>query len=445
MSHAAAKPTNATFSSRFAFIMAAVGVAVGLGNLWRFPFQVGQNGGAAFILVYLTAVAFIAWPILCAEIAIGRAGGRGGARSAVLSTARLGAEAGSSRAWGVLGAVGAMASLLVLSTYSNVAGQIMAFSVMAAAGSFAAPETADRLDLYQGATPVLWYSLFLGLTIAIVARGLRGGVERIVTVLMPLFFLLLAALCVYALIEGAPAAAIDYLVRPDFSLITPAVLLAALGQAFFSISVGSAAMITYGAYLDKKSAIAGDATLIAGADTLVALVAGLMIFPVVFAHNVDPAAGMGLIFEALPFIFAGMPGGNLIGAAFFFLAFIAALTTSISMLLIGAAIAGDWLGWSQTRASLVIGGIVWAVGVAAMATPGAPEAIDFVAGNVLLPVGGLIGAIFAGWILPRALTREELNPMSDGGFAAWRFLIRWACPLAVTVILGFGVAAQFGG
>ncbi|MEO1253180.1 MAG: sodium-dependent transporter [Pseudomonadota bacterium] len=430
------------WSSRFAFLMAAVGIAVGLGNLWRFPFQTGQNGGSAFVFIYLLCVAFIAWPILSAEIAFGRAK----RLSAVGSTAALARDAGATRGWGVIGLVGALASFFVLSTYSNVAGQIMAFSLMSLGGVFAADNAGASLPLYNGpAWGLFWFTLFLGLTVFVVARGLKDGIERLVTVLMPIFFVLLTVLCAYALWRGAPGQAIAYLFNPRFDEITPEVVLAALGQAFFSIAVGSAGMITYGAYLDRKEDIAANAGVIAGADTLVAIVAGLMIFPIVFAFSLDPGAGMGLIFEALPRVFSGMAAGNIVGAAFFFLAFIAALTSSISMLLINTAVAEEWFGWGRVQASLIIGAICWFVGVGAIFTADAPELIDFIAGNVLLPLGGLLGALLAGWVLPREVMRAELHNASPATFHVWRFLIRWLSPGAVALILVFGIDAQFGG
>ncbi|MEM8772706.1 MAG: sodium-dependent transporter [Pseudomonadota bacterium] len=429
------------WSSRFSFLMASVGVAVGLGNLWRFPFQAGQNGGAAFVLVYLFCVALIAWPILAAEIAFGRSK----RLSAVGSTAALGRDAGWGPFWGVIGLVGAIASFFVLTTYSNVAGQIMAFSLMAFMGEFANRAGDAPLLLYSGEIwPIFWFTLFLSITVTVVAQGIRGGIERLVTFLMPIFFLLLVGLSLYALTTGAASEAIGWLFKPRFDQLTPSVVLAALGQAFYSIAVGSAAMITYGAYLNRKENIAANAGVIAATDTMVAIIAGLMIFPVVFAFGLDPAAGMGLIFAALPAVFSDMPAGNLVGGAFFFLAFIAALTTSVSMVMIAAAILKEWLGWGQARTSLVLGVIAWVIGVSAIYVDGAAGMIDFLAGNVFLPVGAFLAAILGGWILPRALMRDELHQSSDGAFAVWRFLIRWLCPAAVGTILVFGLIDQAG-
>lgn len=419
-----------------------MGVAVGLGNLWRFPFQTGQNGGAAFVIVYLLCVVLIAWPILSAEIAFGRAK----RLSAFGSTAALAKDAGRSSSWGIIGLIGATAGFIVLTTYSAVAGQILSFSLMALVGEFADHSPGSALPLYDGsALKIFWFSLFLGLTVFIVARGLKNGIEKLVTILMPMFFILLVILAVYSIATGAPGAAIQYLFRPDFTALSAEMVLAALGQAFFSIAVGTAGMITYGAYLDRKENIPVNAGIIAGADTIVALIAGLMIFPIVFAFSLDPAAGMGLIFQTLPNVFADMPAGNIVGGAFFFLAFIAALTTSISMLLVTTVIVKEWIGWSQLKCSIGLGLIAWLIGVTAIFAHGMAETIDYVAGNILLPLGGLLGAIFAGWILPRSVMRDELHNASDRTFSIWRFLIRWLCPFAVSAILIFGVVAKFLG
>jgi len=428
------------WSSRYAFLMAAVGAAVGLGNLWRFPFQTGQNGGSAFVLVYLICVAFIVYPILVGEIAIGRRKGL----SAVGSTRELAKDVGASPLWGVIGLIGILASYMVLTTYSVIAGRIISYSVMSFAGEFANSEPEAPRSLYDGTGhAVFWHTLFLAITALIVARGLIKGVERMVTIVMPLFFVMLAGLSVYAMSTGAAGAAINYLFAPRFNELTPDVVLAAMGQAFYSMAVGAAGMITYGAYLNRKENIAENSAMIAGADTIVALVAGLMIFPVIFAFSLDPAAGMGLIFSALPQVFAGMPAGSIIGGLFFFLAFIAALTSSVSMLLVTAVFIEEWWGWSRIKSVVVLSTVAWAAGAASVSVHGLAEMIDFLAGNIFLPLGGLLGAIFVGWVVPRAVMRDELHNSSNKFFSYWRFLIRYLAPVAVAVILVLGIAAKF--
>ncbi len=428
--------TKPQWTSRFAFVMAAVGVAVGLGNLWRFPFQTGANGGSAFVIIYLLCVALIAWPVLMGEIAIGRRKGL----SAVGSTRELAKDVGASPGWAVIGFAAIAANILILTTYSFIAGQVMAYSAMAFSGVFVDYDSSTTLPLFHGEVlPVVWFTVFLGLTMFVVAQGLKDGIERIVTILMPLFFILLVALCIFSLTTGAAEKALAYLFAPRFDELTANVVLAALGQAFFSVAVGAGAMITYGAYLARKENIASNAGLIAGTDTLVAIIAGLMIFPVVFAFGLDPAAGMGLIFEALPVSFSGMTGGTFIGGLFFFLAFIAALTSSICMLMVPTVYLGESRGWSTRKSVLFLGGIVMVLGLASTQFPNLVQKIDFVVGAILLPIGGLLGALFVGWIVPRDIMRDEFHNASDGLFAVWQFLIRYLAPGAVAVILIFGL------
>ncbi len=427
------------WASRFAFLMAAIGSAVGLGNLWRFPFQAGQNGGSAFVIVYLVCVIIIAYPILVAELAIGRHKGL----SAVGSTRQLALDIGKSRNWAVVGWVGVIASFIILTTYSVIGGQVFAYAVMSVSGEFAqhaSNDAAQTLSLYAGSTHAfLWHTLFMVATVLIVSAGLHGGIERVVTVLMPIFFVMLAGLCVYALTTGAAKDAIKYLFAPDFSALTPTILLAALGQAFFSVGVGAAIMITYGSFLPKDEHIGGSAAIIAGSDTLVAIVAGLMIFPIVFAHGLDPAAGSGLIFGALPAVFTGMPAGSIIGGLFFFLAFIAALTTSISILITVSAVVVEELGLNRIKAAFAVGVLVWAVGAATVTISGLSGWLEFLGGSVLLPLCGLLVAALAGWVVPRNIMRNELSGTGDGLFKFWRVLIRYLATIAIALILLLGI------
>ncbi len=427
------------WASRFAFLMAAIGSAVGLGNLWRFPFQAGQNGGSAFVIIYLVCVIIVAYPILIAELAIGRHKGL----SAVGSTRQLALDIGKSRNWAIVGWVGVIASFFILTTYSIIAGQVLAYAVMSVSGEFAqlaAGGTAETLSLYAGPThALLWHTLFMVVTILIVSAGLHGGIERVVTILMPVFFVMLAGMCVYALTTGAAKDAIRYLFAPDFSALTPTIVLAALGQAFFSIGVGAAIMITYGSFLPKEEHIGGSGAIIAGSDTMVAIVAGLMIFPIVFAHGLDPAAGSGLIFGALPAVFAGMPAGSIVGGLFFFLAFIAALTTSISILITVSAVIVEELGLNRIKSAFAVGVLVWIVGAATVMFSELSSWLDFLSGSVLLPLCGLLVAALAGWVVPRNIMRNELSGTSDGLFKFWRVLIRYLATIAIALILLLGI------
>ena len=430
--------TGLRWASRFGFLMAATGAAVGLGNLWRFPFQTGQNGGAAFVFLYLLCVVFIALPVLIAELAIGR----GGRRAAPGAIRRVTGGGAMGTVWSAGGYVGAAASTLVLPIYSVIAGKIMAFSAMGFLGML----TEDALEgvgapLYAGGlAPSVWTALFLGATIFIVARGLRSGVEAAVSVMMPLFFVMMAGLCVFALVTGDSAAALSYLLSPRFDLVTPQTVLAALGQALFSLAVGGAVIITYGAYVDDEARLAANAGLIAGCDTAVALVAGLMIFPVVFANGLDPAAGMGLIFDALPAAFSAMPLGPVIGGAFFALAFLAALTSSIAMLLMSVSISEDDFGWPRRRAVAVFSLAALILAMVSANHAGLSAALDFTVGSILLPIGALASSLIAGWGAPRDVMRAQLVDLPEGVFALWRFAVRYLCPLAIAAIFISGLA-----
>ncbi|MGD8346360.1 MAG: sodium-dependent transporter [Lysobacterales bacterium] len=428
------------WTSRFAFLMAAIGSAVGLGNLWRFPFQTGQNGGAAFVFVYLVCVALVAYPILMAEFAVGRHQGL----SAVGSIRQLAIDSKRSPNWSIAGWIGALAALIVLTTYSVIAGQVLAYSFMSFGGEFSSHLAGQALSLYSGsAHAVAWHTVFMLITVIVVSLGLHGGIERVVTTLMPLFFLMLAALSIYAMVTGDAAQALSYLFAPDFSAITPIVVLAAMGQAFFSVGVGGAIMITYGSFLSRDVNIGNNAAIIAAADTLVAIVAGLMIFPIIFAFNLDPAAGSGLIFDALPAVFSGMPGGTFIGGLFFFLAFIAALTSSISLLITATAIGFEQFGLSRVAAAVILGAVVWLVGIAAIVVSGLGGWLDFLSGGVLLTLGGFLIATFVGWAVPRAIMREELRNTNNTLFAFWHFFCRYVAPVAVAITLLLGIDSKF--
>lgn len=439
---AVAPGQHAHWSSRFAFIMAAVGSAVGLGNLWRFPFQVGQNGGSAFVIIYLLCVVLVAFPILMAELSVGRSA----QMSAVGSTRKMAQNAGAPGWWSIAGWVGMVAAFLILCTYSVIAGQVMAYAFSGFTGEFAALAEQGAPALYETTSQqIWWHTAFMALTIVIVSRGLKGGIEGVVTILMPIFFLMLIGLAIYGLMTGAASETLAYMFTPRFDQVSPQTVLAALGQAFFSIGVGGAIMITYGSYLSRDENIGSSAGIIAGADTMVAIVAGLMIFPIVFMVGLDPAQGGNLIFSALPNVFADMPAGNLIGGAFFALALIAALTSSISLLQVVAAWAEEHTELPQHVSAMLFGGIAWFIGVGAVYSPQfGGSFVDVIAGEIALPMGGLLIALFAGWVVPKDTMRHELSHASDRLFGFWHLMIKFVAPLAVGFIILFGLSDRFG-
>ncbi|KAA5804633.1 sodium-dependent transporter [Alkalicaulis satelles] len=431
-----------TWNTRFGFLMAAIGSSVGLGNFWRFPYMAGENGGSAFVLIYLACVALIAFPILIAELSVGRHA----RRSAVGSTRKMAFDAGASEMWSIAGWVAMAGGVMILCFYSVVAGWVAAYVFQMASGAFvnAEPEAvASAFGTLVGDTSTVigWHTLFMAVTITIVCFGVTKGIERAVTILMPIFFLMLVGLVVYAGVTGDMGAALTYLFTPDFSEVTGQTVIAALGQAFFSIGVGSAIMITYGSYLRRDDNLPQSAGIITGADAMVAIIAGLAIFPFVFAFGLDPAAGAGLFFETLPSVFAQMPGGQWLGTAFFALAFIAALTSSISLLQVIVSFGEEHTDFGRVGSSLFFGAIIFMFGVgAAFSVDGFFDVLDKVSGNILLPLGGLLIAVFTGWVVSKQLMLTELNQASAAFFAYWRFTIRWLAPVAVALIILVGLA-----
>ncbi len=460
------------WSSRTAFLLAAIGAAVGLGNIWRFPTLAGENGGGAFVLVYILCVALIGAPMILAEVLLGRAGG--GHADAVGSVADVAEQSGRSRRWAFFGGVEVLAAFLILSFYSVVAGWVLHY-VFLSGGDFLASlfagspfagafegKSQDEVTGLMGslfASPGrmgVMHALFMGVTFAIVAVGVHDGIEKAAKWLMPAFFVLLVGITVYGAFEGAFAEAVAFLFTPDFSKLTPGVMNEALGQAFFSLSLGSAALITYGSYVPNNVKLAPTAGMIAAADTGVAILAGLMIFPIVFSAGLDPAAGPSLIFKSLPVAFQTMPGGSLIGLAFFILIFFAALTSSISLLEGPTAWFIDRTGFGRIASALIVAGAAFLVGVACVLGYGVwsevrllgfwgifaqadiLDTLDGLTGKVMLPLAGLGLSIFVGWRADRRLI-EEQSGLAGSGFMVWRGLVAWLAPVAVFLILLFGL------
>lgn len=453
---AASGKAHEHWSSRFTFIMAAVGSAVGLGNFWRFPYEAGTNGGGAFVIVYLVCVAIIAVPIIICELAIGRRAGL----SAVASTRKAAVDEGKSPGWQVAGWVGMCASLLVLSFYSVIAGWLVAYIPLIASGTFTGADAAvagQQLDALHDnpALMIVTHTAFMALTIFIVLRGLHKGIEVVVNILMPLFFVLIVLMAGYAMVIGAPGEALAFLFTPDFSKITPAVVISAIGQAFFSVSVGVAVMLTYGAYLDKEVHIPKSAAIIALADTGVAIVAGMMIFSIVFGFGLDPAAGPGLVFVTLPVAFGQMPLGTVIGTVFFILALVAAITSSISMLEIFVAYAEEHKFLPRRRAAIIGGGSIWLLGMGSVfsftksyawstfyplnfipmfAGKNWFDVTDTLTDSIMLPVGGLLIAVFSGWVVSKKMFRDEIR-LHGTAFNVWHFLVRYVAPVTLVGVL----------
>jgi neurotransmitter:Na+ symporter, NSS family len=442
------------WSSRIVFLMAAVGAAVGLGNLWKFPYTAGVSGGAAFVLVYLVAVSAVAVPIVIAELMIGRRG-RMSPPNSFLALAR---EAGASPCWRLVGWMNLLAVFLILSFYSVVAGWALAYVPRLALGHFSGL-SAEQVGAEFGellASPgrlALLHAVFMALTVGIVAVGLKRGIERAVRTLMPALLIMLLLLVSYAVVAGDLPRTLQFLFQADFSKIQPPVVLRAIGQAFFSVSVAMGLLITYGAYLDRETRLGSSACYIAGADTIVALLSGLAIFPIVFANGLDPAEGPGLLFVTLPIAFGQMPAGALFGAMFFLLVLVSALTSSIAILepIVSWAEERRWL--RRGPAAIVAGAAAWLVGLATVFSfnlwagwfplgrferfreSTVFDLIDYLTSNLMLPLGGVLIAVFVGWVLSAETTRAELGLGDSRVFRAWRFTLRYVTPIAVGWVL----------
>ncbi|VAW62052.1 Sodium-dependent transporter, SNF family, partial [hydrothermal vent metagenome] len=344
------------WSGRMAFIFAATGSAVGLGNIWKFPYITGENGGGAFVLIYLLCIAAIGIPIMVAEVMLGRRG----RQSPINSMASLAAEEGRPGAWVLLGWLGVIAGFLILSYYSVIAGLAMSYVFRTAGGLFTGA-TADGVgSIFKSIVGdpeklLAWHTLFMVITMVIVARGVKNGLEKVVTWLMPGLFVILIVLMFYSMSTGHFSEGLSFLFSPDFSKIKTEGVLIAMGHAFFTLSLGMGAIMVYGSYLPKEVSIAKATVTIALADTAVALMAGLVIFPIVFANKLEPGSGFGLIFETLPIAFGQMEAGVLIGTLFFVLLVLAALSSSISLIEPAVAWLVENRDMSRVRASIWCG------------------------------------------------------------------------------------------
>ncbi|WP_226595559.1 sodium-dependent transporter [Marinobacter nauticus] len=440
------------WSSRLAFILAATGSAVGLGNIWKFPYVTGENGGGAFVLVYLLCIAIIGIPIMMAEVMIGRRGGH----SPVNSIKAIAQRDGLNPAWKLVGAVGILAGFLILSFYSVIGGWAISYVGTTASGQLSG-QTADAVGaIFSGllsnpGTLLLWHTVFMALVMLVVAKGVRSGLERAVSILMPALFVLLLIVVGYAMTTGHFGQAAAFLFQPDFSMLTTSGVLVALGHAFFTLSLGMAVMMAYGSYLPKKISIAKTSITVSVIDTGVALLAGLAIFPIVFANGLEPGAGPGLIFQTLPLAFGQMPMGSLFGTLFFVLLIFAAWTSGISLL----EPIVEWLeeqkGMNRTVSTLGAGVVCWALGIASILSLNlwadfAPlgfipmlegktifDLLDFFTANILLPLGGLLVALMAGWVMSKPAMEKELA-LSPGTFNLWFVTVRFITPIAVGVV-----------
>jgi NSS family neurotransmitter:Na+ symporter len=449
----ARKSIHGSWSGRLAFILAATGSAVGLGNVWKFPYIAGEHGGGAFVLVYLICIATIGIPIMIAEVMLGRRG-----RQSPINTMRtLAEEAGAHHWWRWLGGAGVLAGFLILSYYSVIAGWALAYVFRAMSGTFTGATAEGIGSIFEQLTGdperlLAWHTLFMVMTIIVVARGVRSGLEKAVRFLVPALFVLLIMLDGYAMASGAFDQGLKFLFNPDFSKIDANGILIAMGHAFFTLSLGMGAIMVYGSYLPERTSIARTSITIALLDTLVAMLAGMAIFPIVFVNGLEPGAGPGLIFQTLPIAFGHMTGGLVFGTLFFILLVFAAWTSAISLIEPAVAWLVENKGVSRVYAAVYAGIATWGFGlltvlsfnhwadfkplsfISVFKNATLFDLLDYLTANIMLPLGGLFIALFAVWVMKRDDSLQELD-MGDGpAFRLWYALVRYVTPVAVLVV-----------
>ncbi len=435
------------WSSRWTFILAATGAAVGLGNIWKFPYLTGQNGGSAFVLMYIICVAALGIPLMMAEILLGRRG-----RSTPIRSMKVLAEENNvGQWWQIIGWSGTIAGMLILSYYSVIGGWTLAYIFKSIAGTFSGATgefAANTFNTFVGNSSSLfiWHTVFMVITMGIVAGGVQGGLEKAVQFLMPTLFFLLLLMVGYSMTTGFFGKGLEFLFTPDFSKISGASMLSAMGQAFFSLSLGMGTIMIYGSYVPKDTSIASTSVMIAIADTGVALLAGMAIFPIVFANNLEPGSGPGLIFQTLPVAFGSMTGGTIFGSLFFILLLVAAWTSSISLIEPFVTWLIETLGVSRLTAALYSGMATWLLGLgtvwsfnlwAELKFFGLTffDLLDFITSNLMLPLGGILIALFAGWLMSAESTKAELQISNPTLYTTWQVLVRYIAPVAVFIVL----------
>nr|WP_321499684.1 sodium-dependent transporter [uncultured Dethiosulfovibrio sp.] len=434
------------WGSKIGFILAAAGSAVGLGNIWKFPYVTGTNGGGAFVLIYVLMVACIGFSVMLAELVIGRRA----QLNAVGSFEKI-----KGGAWPMVGWLGLACGFLILSYYGVVGGWTIKYILHSFTGLMEIAGAGNAGEAFGGfiSNPVMvviYQAIFMFATIWVVYRGVGEGIERYCKVLMPALFILMIILIGRSVtLEGA-GAGIEFYLKPDFSKVTAGTVLAALGQAFFSLSLGMGCMITYGSYLQKDISLPSAAAQVCFLDTLVALLAGLVVFPAVFAFGVEPGAGPGLTFITLPGIFAKMPGGMIWSALFFLLLFVAALTSAISLLEVACSYFID-KGWSRAKAAWTMGTLIFLLGIPSAISLGGGlkiggkdfiDAAGFMTDQIMMPIGGLLICVFVGWVI-KDIAREELTNNGKlplfAGFDAWVMFVKFVAPLSILYIFITGL------
>lgn len=447
------------WSSQFVFLAAAIGSAVGISNIWKFTYVAGENGGGAFVIIYILSLMLISIPALIAELLVGRIGGK----SIVGTMKTLSVNESVSKKWSCYGLMAVIGVFLALSFYCVIAGWTIDYFYLALKGSFEGISVSGAGDLFNTmqmnpARIVLYQVLFIGLTVAVVSFGVKSGLEKVLRWLTPGLFIILILLVLYSAVAGDFSSALSFLFSPDFSKLDANVFLMAVGQAFFSLGVGLGVLMTIGAYSSKSFSLSKAALIIATADGGVAILAGLAIFPIVFAFDLSPAGGPGLIFTTLPIAFGQMPGGSVFGPLFFLLMALAALTSSITLLETVVVWLEETTNLTRRKITILTGLALWFVGLGTVFSfniwsdikPLGMFALfeektffgllDYLVSNIMMPLGGIAVAILAGWSLSRETVYTELGLQSKSLFNTWYFLVRFIVPLSVGALFIINLA-----
>jgi NSS family neurotransmitter:Na+ symporter len=439
------------WKSRWLFILAATGSAVGLGNIWKFPYITGENGGGAFVLVYLLCICIIGIPVMIAEVSMGRMG-----RQSPINTMKaLAQKAGANPLWVIIGWMGAIAGFLILSFYSVIAGWALSYTVDMANGTFVNISAGDSGKIFGNLLGdptqlTIWHTVFMLFTMGIVARGVNAGLEKAIKVLMPALFILLFILFGYALSSSGFSQGFAFMFDFDFSKLNSESIIVALGHAFFTLSLGLGAIMAYGAYMPDNTSVAKTVVIVALLDTAVAIMAGLAIFPIVFANGLEPSAGPGLLFQTLPIAFGKMSAGVIFGTMFFVLVSFAAWSSAISLAEPIVAWFVEKYKMSRAVAAVIIGVCAWLLGLATVFSfniwsdvtlfeKTIFDLLDFATTNVMLPLGGLLIALFASWTMSKTTMMNNVGIENPTLFKIWHFILRFLAPAAIVAVLVNGL------
>jgi NSS family neurotransmitter:Na+ symporter len=450
------KGMHGTWASRWTFIMAATGSAVGLGNMWKFPYVAGSNGGGAFVLVYLACILLIGVPVMMAEVLIGRSGGQ-----SPINSMRDGVvQSNANPLWQHVGWLGVAAGMLILSFYAVIAGWALDYIFEVASGELRGVNGESAAAVFGNllADPsrlIMWQSIFMLLCVGVVVGGVKKGLGVAVEILMPLLFVMMLVLLGFAYFKGNFAAAWGFLFNFNLDALTWRGVLEAMGQAFFTLSIGMGAIMAYGAYMPRKANIGKTILIVAFFDSSVAIISGLIIFSIVFAtQGIEPSAGPGLMFISLPVAFGSMPGGLLIGAIFFVLVSIAAWSSAISLLEPCVAWLIETKNLGRVRANLLLAGFAWVLGLGSVLSfnlwseykvAGFTffDFLDFLTANIMLPISGLLIALFVGYAMKKELVDAEMAGTSPGVMQLWQLTLRYIAPVAIGAVFLMGIYDKF--